>query len=1261
MSAREKTVLALGAIFLWSFAGFATEHEGVQLWENGPLWAQTNIGANSPTEAGYYFWWGDTLGYKWQNNQWVASDNSVSGFSFSAENCSTYEKTLSELQSMGYVDTNGILRPAYDPAATQWGDDWRMPKMAELENLLALCTWNWTTNSGVVGYTIKGKGSYAGNSVFIPAMGYGDGTTTNKVGTMYFWSSTADSLGTRRMTVGSGNRVWRATNTVSRVSGFPLRPVKTASSTRLSSSAALDTRTGIRVAKTTESIAYDAAWGGATSGSLKVNGTEVSGLSSNGTYAWQADTAQTNYWTLTYTAGTVNYAALFRSGSYTVKFNANGGSGEMTSIPCVYGQSATLTANSFTRAGHAFVGWMTLPDGTSIAYNDGQSIMEEFSPSSGTLNLYAKWTDTWYVDAVNGNDANLGDSWAQAFKTIQHAIDKSVTGMTVIVADGTYAPIRTSNLAITIHSVNGAEATIIDGGYPAATNRCVHAGGLVNLTNTVIRGFTIQNGCTLGLPSGNNGAGVAGGTLYNCVVKSNHCGGSGGGVIYSVMHDCVVFGNDAQSSGGGASGGRLYGCVISNNTASVNGGGIVNAKAFRCIIADNECALASTGYGGGAYNGELENCLIYGNRATTGAGGGVSRAVCRNCTIYDNSCGYNGGGAHAWIVDGVSVCTNFNCIVYGNSAGTTDNEIDYRTPSFNCCTNDPQFIRSEVGDFRLRYNSPCIDAGSNEYVTNDVDFAGNARIVGGTVDIGAYEYSAAIDTNYTVHVVNGTGGGTYYEGDTVTIAAENRLPHYVFTHWVGDDSVLADENSPTSVFTMPSRNLSFSAVYEYHDIPFPVADITVSNYSNQYDGAAHGIGVAVADGIADSVVKYATAANGEFSDTVPTLTDVGSMRVWCEIAAPGFITQTNSAAVTITKRAVTLTSGDASKVYDGIALTKHEVAVGGDGFVAGEGASYAYTGSQTDVGTSENTFTYTLNTNTKSGNYMITTDNGMLAVTKANAGGGGGEEPGSGVVPQGGVSKFDASFVYDGEGHTIDTNALESAFGSAMIGEIEVEYAKDGGLGEAALPWLVEAPTYTNAGEYVVWYKVTNPNYNDFVHAAKVTITPRPIDDAVVTLSQRMFYTGSVITQEIESVSLEGYDVTYAVYGNVATDTGDYVLTVAGTGNFTGEKAVPWRIYQPAALEAVTARPRYPWNGNVDVTFTLTGSEYVQSSVSLYAKDLAGNTNLPMRTVHKLDGSAVNVSGELVSPGTHHWVWDAAADLPDAFECDQVTVEVKAE
>ena len=88
-----------------------------------------------------------------------------------------------------------------------------------------------------------------------------------------------------------------------------------------------------------------------------------------------------------------------------------------------------------------------------------------------------------------------------------------------------------------------------------------------------------------------------------------------------------------------------------------------------------------------------------------------------------------------------------------------------------------------------------------------------------------------------------------------------------------------------------------------------------------------------------------------------------------------------SGKLTISKRNVTLTSATASKPYDGTALTNDKVTVGGQGFVEGQGATYKVTGSQTLVGKSDNTFTYTLNEGTKAANYTITTTEGKLEVT----------------------------------------------------------------------------------------------------------------------------------------------------------------------------------------------------------------------------------------------------------------------------------------
>jgi hypothetical protein len=62
------------------------------------------------------------------------------------------------------------------------------------------------------------------------------------------------------------------------------------------------------------------------------------------------------------------------------------------------------------------------------------------------------------------------------------------------------------------------------------------------------------------------------------------------------------------------------------------------------------------------------------------------------------------------------------------------------TNGFGNITSAPLFVNAAAGNFQLQPNSPCINAGNNAYVSTPTDLAGNPRIVGGTVDIGAYEY-----------------------------------------------------------------------------------------------------------------------------------------------------------------------------------------------------------------------------------------------------------------------------------------------------------------------------------------------------------------------------------------------------------------------------------------------------------------------------------------------------------------------------------------
>ena len=163
---------------------------GVQLWENGPYWAECNIGANQPEESGYYFWWGDTVGYRRNRSRWDAVDGSRTGFSFDASNCPTYGKNISLLQTAGYINASGTLVAAHDAATAHLGTPWRMPTDAEMLSLISNCTATWTTRNGVNGRLVTGKGAYASKSIFLPAAGNGHDSKLDNLGSYGdYWTS----------------------------------------------------------------------------------------------------------------------------------------------------------------------------------------------------------------------------------------------------------------------------------------------------------------------------------------------------------------------------------------------------------------------------------------------------------------------------------------------------------------------------------------------------------------------------------------------------------------------------------------------------------------------------------------------------------------------------------------------------------------------------------------------------------------------------------------------------------------------------------------------------------------------------------------------------------------------------------------------------------------------------------------------------------------------------------------------------------------
>lgn len=88
----------------------------------------------------------------------------------------------------------------------------------------------------------------------------------------------------------------------------------------------------------------------------------------------------------------VKLYAKWTANKYTVKFNANGGSGTMASKTYTYGKSYTLPDNGFTKSGdYTFTGWNTKADGSGTVYDDKASVTNLSAKSGGTVTLYAQW------------------------------------------------------------------------------------------------------------------------------------------------------------------------------------------------------------------------------------------------------------------------------------------------------------------------------------------------------------------------------------------------------------------------------------------------------------------------------------------------------------------------------------------------------------------------------------------------------------------------------------------------------------------------------------------------------------------------------------------------------------------------------------------------------------------------------------------------------------------------------------------------------
>lgn len=160
-------------------------------------WATCNIGADKPSDQGFYYSWGETEPMSdwpsWATYKWMTSGQSNPGY------ITKYTFDDQRPESIWY-DASGnfigdgkiLLDPEDDAATARLGSPWRMPTIDEFEELFDKCDYEPTRRDGADGMLVVGRN---GNSIFLPATGYfgSKGFSDDNGRAGYYWSASLSS------------------------------------------------------------------------------------------------------------------------------------------------------------------------------------------------------------------------------------------------------------------------------------------------------------------------------------------------------------------------------------------------------------------------------------------------------------------------------------------------------------------------------------------------------------------------------------------------------------------------------------------------------------------------------------------------------------------------------------------------------------------------------------------------------------------------------------------------------------------------------------------------------------------------------------------------------------------------------------------------------------------------------------------------------------------------------------------------------------
>ena len=360
--------------------------------------------------------------------------------------------------------------------------------------------------------------------------------------------------------------------------------------------------------------------------------------------------------------------------------------------------------------------------------------------------------------AVLGTDRYVPKEYAN----IQEAINACEDLDTVVIEPGKYVgagnrEINFGGKAITVRSTDPASSQIIN----ETIIDCEGQGrGFVfymgEKADSMLSGLTITNGY-----------GILGGAIY-CYNNSSPS-----------VSNCVINSNSAVFGGGLACANsntkpKITNCIITANSALVCGGGFYlngsSPEIKNCIISGNTASDGGAFFSHYAGNPLITNCTVSRNSASRSAGGAIycyesSNVAVTNSILWDNTDPYASqikvGNSGAATTIQISYCN----IQGGREKILSDDNctVDWGLGNINA---DPNFVNSgtltasagTAGDYHLLGESPCIDAGDPDFITepSETDIDGNPRISGVKIDMGADEFvpPLTVAVRITPQVIN---------------------------------------------------------------------------------------------------------------------------------------------------------------------------------------------------------------------------------------------------------------------------------------------------------------------------------------------------------------------------------------------------------------------------------------------------------------------------------------------------------------------------